>query len=416
MKGGTRKRGKSWSYYFDAATIGGKRKKIEKGGFRTKKEAEAALAKALTEYDNSGQVFTPSEISVSDYLDFWYENRCKEYLSDNSLNRYHTVIKNYLKPAFGAYRLKALQAASIQEFVNDLKKKDLAESTIKGIMTIFSSAMDYAIHPMQYIKDNPCRLIKVTMHPEDLLDEDDEVSTITDEEFQRIIEQFPFGSRYYMYLMLGWHCGLRIRECTGLTWDDIDFENRTITVSRQLVLSKIDGKNQPTFKQPKRNSVRKIAFGETLYRELTAEKRRQAKFELLYGKYYTVYAITPVKDSRGKKRDMLVPMEKGNVKKENICNLICRDNNGKLINAYSFNSCYRTINNKLGIPFSHHSLRHTHATKLIEAGANVKAVQYRLGHKKVSTTLNTYVHHTDTMAQDVADLFEKTINKNATAL
>ena len=39
MKGGTRKRGKTWSYYFDAAQIGGQRKKIEKGGFRTKKEA-----------------------------------------------------------------------------------------------------------------------------------------------------------------------------------------------------------------------------------------------------------------------------------------------------------------------------------------------------------------------------------------
>ena len=49
MKGGTRKRGKTWSYYFDAAAIGGKRKKIEKGGFRTKKDAEAALAKALSE-------------------------------------------------------------------------------------------------------------------------------------------------------------------------------------------------------------------------------------------------------------------------------------------------------------------------------------------------------------------------------
>ena len=47
MKGGTRKRGKTWSYYFYAAAIGGKRKKIEKGGFRTKKDAEAALAKAL---------------------------------------------------------------------------------------------------------------------------------------------------------------------------------------------------------------------------------------------------------------------------------------------------------------------------------------------------------------------------------
>ena len=44
MKGGTRKRGKTWSYYFDTAQVGGKRKKIEKGGFRTKKEAEAASA------------------------------------------------------------------------------------------------------------------------------------------------------------------------------------------------------------------------------------------------------------------------------------------------------------------------------------------------------------------------------------
>ena len=51
MKGGTRKRGKTWSYYFDAAPVGGKRKKIEKGGFRTKKEAESALAKAMAEYD-----------------------------------------------------------------------------------------------------------------------------------------------------------------------------------------------------------------------------------------------------------------------------------------------------------------------------------------------------------------------------
>ena len=56
MKGGTRKRGKTWSYYFDTAQVGGKRKKIEKGGFRTKKDAESALAKALTEYECAGQV------------------------------------------------------------------------------------------------------------------------------------------------------------------------------------------------------------------------------------------------------------------------------------------------------------------------------------------------------------------------
>lgn len=68
MKGGTRKRGKTWSYYFDTAPIGGKRKKIERGGFRTKKEAEAALAKALAEYDGAGMVFEPSTVSIGSFI------------------------------------------------------------------------------------------------------------------------------------------------------------------------------------------------------------------------------------------------------------------------------------------------------------------------------------------------------------
>ncbi len=64
MKGGTRKRGSTWSYYFDMGTVGGKRQKKEKGGFKTKKEAETALAKAINEYNNTGTVFEPSEITV----------------------------------------------------------------------------------------------------------------------------------------------------------------------------------------------------------------------------------------------------------------------------------------------------------------------------------------------------------------
>ena len=76
MTGGTRKRGATWSYYFDLGKIDGKRQKKEKGGFKTKKEAETALAKAINEYNNAGAVFTPSEITVSDYLDQWYVLYC----------------------------------------------------------------------------------------------------------------------------------------------------------------------------------------------------------------------------------------------------------------------------------------------------------------------------------------------------
>ena len=70
MAEGVRKRGKTWSYYFDTAKINGERNKVEKGGFKTQKEAVAARAKAIAEYNETGRTFSPSSLSVSDYLDY----------------------------------------------------------------------------------------------------------------------------------------------------------------------------------------------------------------------------------------------------------------------------------------------------------------------------------------------------------
>lgn len=82
MQGGVRKRGSTWSYYFDLGKVDGKRK--EKGGFRTKKEAEAVLAAAMNEYNHAGMIFEPSGLTVSDYLDQWYELFCKLNLKYNT--------------------------------------------------------------------------------------------------------------------------------------------------------------------------------------------------------------------------------------------------------------------------------------------------------------------------------------------
>jgi hypothetical protein len=106
MKGGTRKRGKTWSYYFDMGTVGGKRQKKEKGGFATKKEAEAALAAALNEYNNAGMIFTPSEITMSDFLDLWMEQYVKMHCKYTTQRNYDSMIRTHLKPQFGNYKLK----------------------------------------------------------------------------------------------------------------------------------------------------------------------------------------------------------------------------------------------------------------------------------------------------------------------
>ena len=406
MKGGTRKRGKSWSYYFDTAQIGGKRKKIEKGGFRTKKEAEAALAKALAEYDNSGQVFRPAEISVSDYLDLWFDQYCKTELSEKSAETYSSIIRNHIKPSIGDYRLSAVQPAAIQKFINKLKQDGYAKSTISVVLYIISAAMRYAIEPLQFIRDNPCQHVRVGKVPKPTRKR----IILTDAQFHSLLELFPVGTRCHIPILIGWNCGLRINECLGLSWDDIHFETHSMHIHNQILRYAVKGAGSWVLKEPKYNSIRTIKFGETLSKALKAEKKRQLENELLYGEHYTVYYLEDFTDVKGAKRKRLMQTTKGQLGTRERFPLVCVNENGSRVTTGHFRQCTLTVQRELGLPFEYHCLRHTHATKLIEAGASIKAVQKRLGHKDIATTMNTYVHHTDKMAQEAVDLFEAAVN------
>ena len=155
MNGGTRKRGSTWSYYFDLGKVDGKRKKKEKGGFHTKKEAELALTAALNEYNSTGQVFEPSGITVADYLGQWYGLSCMPNLKYNTQLAYQRIIEGHLVPRFGNYRLKALTPAMLQEYANSLKLNGYSKSHITSILTVFQSALDYAVEPPALYKPEP---------------------------------------------------------------------------------------------------------------------------------------------------------------------------------------------------------------------------------------------------------------------
>lgn len=90
--------------------------------------------------------------------------------------------------------------------------------------------------------------------------------------------------------------------------------------------------------------------------------------------------------------------------------LVCVRENGEYISTDSFKYCSRVIHNELQIKFDYHSLRHTHATMLIENGANPKDVQCRLGHANINTTLQTYTHDTEEMQNQSVDIFEKAVS------
>ena len=87
--------------------------------------------------------------------------------------------------------------------------------------------------------------------------------------------------------------------------------------------------------------------------------------------------------------------------------MVCVDENGQYTSTDSFKYCSRVINKNLGINFDYHSLRHTHATLLLENRANEKSVQERLGHSTIITTLQIYTHNTENLKKETVDIFEK---------
>lgn len=407
MNGGTRKRGNTWSYYFDMGKVDGKRKRKEKGGFATKKEAEAALAKAINEYNNSGQVFKPTEISVSDYMDYWMREYVELNCSLNTYNAYSGIIENHIKPKLGTYKLKNLNSSTLQAFLNDISKNGYARNMVLNIKCVLTGSLAYAADTLKLIPDTPAGRLKL---PGKVLKDKKPRIVLTGEQMDSILARFPEDSNFHIAIMIGYHCGLRISETYGLTWDNIDFKNRTLTVEKALNYDKRN--KQWYYSEPKtKTSSRTILLGDTILKALRRHYVRHNENKLKYGEYF-VKQYVRTDTINGRKFDYITEHDGTVISDGTPKESICTKENGSMHTKDTFKYASRVIHYELGIPeFDYHSLRHTHATILVENGANIKDVQERLGHTNIETTLNTYVHNTDQMRSQTVDIFEKVIDQ-----
>lgn len=411
------KRGKVYQYQFAIASIDGKRKYKNKSGFRTKSEAIEAGVKAYNEYINVGHCIEPSKMSYSDYLDYWMKEHCEINLKYHTIQAYQNIIKNHIKPKLGFYMLSQLTTSVIQEFINNIYlEKGFSKNFLKNILKVLKGSLGYATDVVGFIKVNPS--LKVRLPKYDIPDSDP-VYILSNEEVEKILERFSNNPCVYYAFLTAYYTGLRVSEVFGLTWDDIDFVKRTITVNKNILKKNQAGGTKKRLISGNsttvwyfgtcktKGSYRTIEIGDTLLKALKKYKEEQIQNRKDYGdtymKHYKKIVNNPYNNKPEIKiinayAELEVPLEE--------VKLVFLKKNGVFEGTDSCKYPFKVIHYELGIPCRFHDFRDTHATRLIEAGADIKAVSKRLGHSNIRTTYEIYVKVTTKMESDTVEKVE----------
>lgn len=403
---------KTYEYRFEAASVDGKRKWITKSGFTTKAEARRAGLLAQQQYENIGQVVVPSEMSFADYLDMWIKEDCGVDLKQITIDGYAKVIKNHIKPALGNYRLKAIKKDDLQALILDMYDRGYSVNTLSRTIGILSKSMNYAVDH-NYLLFSPAVRLKIPKNrvprvPTRKVERD----TIPPDVIKAIFSRFPETSPAHIPLRLGYECGLRIGEAYAIVWEDIDLDKQLLTINRQIQWQTDSSRSQEDklaangsaacgsgywyFEYPKYGSLRTITLSDKLTELLRREKARQAHMREYYGEHYIQYTAEHPLSYDGRAAVNAPPVNPVHEGGGGFpVNFICVRNNGTYITSRTMQYPSNIIRNEIYERFSFHSLRHTHASTLYEAGLNERFIMERMGHKDDRVTRAVYIHLTD---------------------
>lgn len=415
IKARTRNNGKVvYEYRFEVAPINGVRKWKSKSGFATKKEAKEAGKIAQQAYEHIGQVVEPSDMSYADFLDMWLEKDCKLTCKPSTLVGYEKKIRLYIKPEIGSYKLKSITKDILQDFITNMYNEGFSTNTIGSIKGLLTKSFNFALDRHYIVSTPAMRLVIPTKMQPKVQTKTKKHVYIPKEVMLKIFERFPEGSSAYIPLMIGYHTGLRLGEIYGLVWEDVDFENKTLSVNRQVQWEsgakrseedkkKTNGTSKSNgywyFSKPKYDSFRTIELDDAIFEVLEKEHNKQLKAKAYYDEYYNHYYC----EYEMGKINSVLPMNKISQNKSPYeVDFICRREDGSYINARTTQHTSYIIHNQLQFPqYDTHSLRHTHGTMLYENGASFMYIKERLGHKNLQTTIEIYTnHYTDTINEN----------------
>lgn len=343
---------------------------------KAQKEVVQKLKAATAAIDN-GTYIAPNKQTLGQWLGIWQ----KTYLGDvkpRTREIYGDDIRLHILPALGAVRLEALTTHQIQQFYNDLGKPSktraagLSPKTIKNIHGIMHKALSQAVEN-GYLRFNPSAACKLPRT------EKRELTPLDDAQMSAFLRAIH-GARFEALLTVALFTGMREGEVLGLTWDNVDFNAGTITISKQALLHARDAGGGFQLGSTKNSKSRTITPAPSVMSVLKKHKSAQAALRLRAGNIW-----------------------------ENA-ELVFTDEIGRPLTKSTVYRAFKKAAAEIGRPDARfHDLRHSYAVASIRAGDDIKTLQSNLGHATAAFTLDQYGHTTDQMKQESAARMENFI-------
>jgi integrase len=323
---------------------------------KTEEEVKEKIKKIKAEIELD-MYFEPSKIKLETWLKTWLFDFKRNSIKPKTLASYEEVIRLYINPGLGPVSLDKLNTVIIQKFINDLKK---SPRTVKYTHIVLKMALRHAVN-IGMLNKNVAENISLPRNIKK------DIQILRKEDMKKFLDAIK-GSRYYCVFLLAITTGMRRGEILALKWQDIDFTNDLVKVSKTMDRVKV-------FDEAK--IVSKLLFGDCK----TQKSNR-------------VLPILPdVKNALRTQytRNRIAALSRG----EKICfdDYIFVTNTGNNLTPRNLLRTFDAILKKAGIPhIKFHALRHTFATLGLENGVDIKTMQELLGHSSITITADIYTH------------------------
>lgn len=353
------------------------------------KAREAAIAAAYIEAKQNIKITRRTFKDV--YKEYCEKGRTEK--AYQTIRKQDSLWENHLCERFGNKYVNDISVAEINDYLAELYYIDhysykYVESFLKMFYLILGQA--YSRNYLEVDTYNKLCMNKNTKISMPKLKAEDNTDIIYfDRRELLLLDEYFKGTNAETAYLLGRYCGLRINECFGLKWENVDLENGTIRIDRQM---QYQDKIIKLVAPKTRNAIRTLYLNDTLKEHLSIKAAKWKSDAIEY------------KELQQQNQRFVQDIDGTLISSTELVNSL---SDGRIQTVNSFKYPTREIKSKLNIDFKYHYLRHTYGTRMAEMNTPQHLLCNQMGHGNIHVTQQYYL----AVSKDGIDILRDNINQ-----